>query len=130
MATFHVGQRVKKIAYAHWPRRSYMTHVPIGTEGTIRGRAEHSGHECWLVDFDCYRVSEVHRQFFLPFFYMTVGTLTPLIDPKAQEFIDRMRMFAACSDTYDILKGLKEFTRHADHLFDDPFKEITRKARS
>ena len=71
MATFHVGQRVKRIGEGMF--------IPLGSEGTIISPV-YDGLCQWRVAFD-----GLHE------WNCVQENLAPLTDPKADEFIERIK---------------------------------------
>lgn len=82
MATFKVGQRVRKVSSARSASRDPVR-VPFGAEGTIRGCLK-SGQ--YAVRYDHYTSSHPSG-LYGEYDYM----LVPLTDPKAEEFIERIK---------------------------------------
>lgn len=84
MATFKVGQRVKKIA--HDPERMHRMLVPVGASGVIL--AASSWHpDAWVVDFPgCASTDPYWVNFHLMSFQ-----IAPLTDPKADAFLESIR---------------------------------------
>lgn len=83
MATFKVGQRVRKIAHGNLP---WHRGVPIGTTGTILRTAQHFGAE-WEMSYDGMPPP--------PLAYVANSDmLAPLIDPLADAFVERIKKIA------------------------------------
>ena len=76
MSAFKVGQRVKRIS-------RYCFDIPVGSTGTISGYHHMPG--CINVDWDNGSINLDFGQ------GVAIHTLAPLTDPKADEFIERMR---------------------------------------
>jgi hypothetical protein len=81
MATFKVGQRVKKIANRSRldPSWDECLDVPMNAEGVVKEVQNMYGEVTVVFDFDGKRSS------------MPAYTLAPLTDPKADEFIESIR---------------------------------------
>jgi hypothetical protein len=91
MATFKVGQRVRKVAYRQLLHEPHAVVVPIGAEGVIRGFYDGFGG-LWLVEYPGYSPSRHHIECgFGPYFYNEAQQLTPLTDPHADAFIEGIK---------------------------------------